>query len=215
MLYTLHITPVIDSIGIKEIAEHTTKDPVLYELRELIKSGKNYIPKNKPFRNPYREILSEITYVANGTLLKQDKIILPETLYEKAIKLAHSGAHPGQNGLIRRLRSHFFIKNLEKKVSEFVNNCFHCQMFTNKVYRHPIEPNKVPGKCWEETSVDLFGPLPSQNHIKILLLVTQWLSWQNQQVLSQLFPYLKKHMTHLEILLDKKVIMDSLSILRK
>ena len=80
LLYTLHVTPVIDAIGIKEIAEHTTKDPVLYELRELIKSEKNYIPKNKPFLNPYREILSEITYVANGTLLKQDKIILPETL---------------------------------------------------------------------------------------------------------------------------------------
>ena len=70
LLYTLHVTPVIDAIGIKEIAEHTTEDPVLYELRELIKSGKNYIPKNKPFLNPYREILSEITHVANGTLLK-------------------------------------------------------------------------------------------------------------------------------------------------
>ena len=168
LLYALHVTPVIDAIGIKEIAEHTTKDPVLHELRELIKSGKNYIPKNKPILNSYREILSEITYVANGTLLKQDKIILPETLSEKAINLAHNGAHPGQNGLIQKLRSHFFIKNLKQKVSEFVNNCFHCQIFTNKVYRHPIKPNKVPGKCWEETSVDLFGPLPSKNHIIVI-----------------------------------------------
>ena len=84
-------------------------------------------------------------------------------LYEKAIKLAHSGAHPGQNGLIWRFRNHFFIINLEQKVSEFVNNCFHCQMFTNKVFRHPIETKKVSEKCWEETSVDLFVPLPSQN----------------------------------------------------
>ena len=75
--------------------------------------------------------------------------------YTNAIKLAHSGAHPGQNGLIHRLRSNFFIKNLEQKVSEFMNNCFHCQMFTNKVFRHPLELNKVPGQCWEETSVDL------------------------------------------------------------
>ena len=114
LLYTLHVTPVIDAIGITEIAELTVKDPVLNELRELIKlikSGRNHIPKNKPCLNPYREILSEITYVANGTFLKQDKIILTETLYEKAIKLAHSGAYPGQNGLIRRLRSHFLSEN--------------------------------------------------------------------------------------------------------
>ena len=90
-------------------------------------------------------------YVGNGTLLKQGKIILPEMFYEKTIKLAHSGAHPGQNGLIWWLRSHFFIKNLEQKVcSEFVNNCFHSQIFTNKVFRHPIEPNKVARKCWEK-----------------------------------------------------------------
>ena len=103
---------------LKKIAELTVKDTVLNELRELIKlikSGRKYILKNKPCLNPYREILSEITYVANGTLLKQDKIILTETLYEKAIKLAHSEAYPGQNGLIRRLRSHFFIRNWEQK----------------------------------------------------------------------------------------------------
>ena len=161
LLYSLHVSPVADAIGIKEI----TEDPIL---NELIKSGKNYIPKSKPNLNPYREILSEIRCVSNVTLLKHDKIILPETLFGKAIKLAHSGAHPGQNGLIRRLRSNFFFKNLEKKAAEYVNSCSYFQMFTNKVYRHPIRPNKVPERCWEETSVDLFGPLPSKNHIVVI-----------------------------------------------
>ena len=67
-----------------------------------LKSGENYISKGETNWNPYWEILSDITYLSVGTLLKQDRIILPETLFEKAIKLAHSGAHPGQNGLIRR-----------------------------------------------------------------------------------------------------------------
>ena len=74
--YTLHVFQVIDAIGIKEIVEHTTKDPVLTELR--------------------------------------------------------------QNGLIWKLRSHFFMKNLEKN---FDNSCSYCQMFTNKVYGHPVKPS--------------------------------------------------------------------------
>ena len=37
-----------------------------------------------------------------------------------------------------------------------MKNCSHCQMFTNKVFRHPIIP-----------SVDLFGLLPSQNQIAV------------------------------------------------
>ena len=51
------VSSVIDVIGIKVIAQDTTKDPIFNELRELIKSGKNYIPKSKPNLNPIREIL--------------------------------------------------------------------------------------------------------------------------------------------------------------
>ena len=59
LLYTFHVSPVIDATGIKDIAEHNSKDPVLKELRELIKLGKNYTPRNKPNVNHYREILSK------------------------------------------------------------------------------------------------------------------------------------------------------------
>ena len=105
---------------------------------------------------------------ANGTLLKQDKIILPTTLHDRALNLAHAGAPPGQNGLMRRLRSHFFIPKLDVKVEQLVGKCTDCQLFTNKTIREPIEPNKVPDRCWEEVSVDLFGPLPSNNHIVVV-----------------------------------------------
>ena len=59
LLYTFHVSPVIDASGIKDIAEHNSKDPVLKELRELIKLSKNYTPRNKPNLNHYREILSK------------------------------------------------------------------------------------------------------------------------------------------------------------
>ena len=51
-----------------------------------------------------------------------------------------SGAHPEQNGVIGRLRTHFFIKNVDKKVAEYVNSFSYCQMFTNKVYKHQWKP---------------------------------------------------------------------------
>ena len=52
----------------------------------------------------------------NNTIVKHDKIILSQTHFRKARKLAHSEAHPGQNGLTWGLGCHFFIKNLEKKL---------------------------------------------------------------------------------------------------
>ena len=83
----------------------------------------------------------------NGTLFKQDKIILPASLIDKTLSLAHSGAHPGQNGLIRRLRTYFYIKRLYKIVEEFVNNCKFGQLFTQKTTKHPVECNRILEIC--------------------------------------------------------------------
>ena len=110
ILYTLHVTPILDAIGIKEIAEETNNDPTLKDLRDVIRSGKTYIPNDKPHLTPYEQIISEITVLNKGTLLKQDKIILPHSLHEKVIRLAHNGSHPGQNALKRRLRNHLYTK---------------------------------------------------------------------------------------------------------
>ena len=41
-------------------------------------------------------------------------------------------------------------------------------MFTQKTLKHPTEPNSVPENCWEETSVDLFGPLLSSHHVLVV-----------------------------------------------
>ena len=77
---------------------------------DLIHDGKTYIPKNLKELQLFRNILSEIIVLNNGTLLKQDKVILPAPLINNALSLAHSGAYPGQNGLIRRLRANIFNK---------------------------------------------------------------------------------------------------------
>ena len=78
------------------------------------------------------------------------------------LSLAHSGAHPEQNRLLRRLRTHFYMKGIDKIVEEFINKCKFCQLSTQNTTKHPIEPNRVPERCWDETSMDLFGPHTSK-----------------------------------------------------
>ena len=36
LLYTLHVNPILDAIGIKEIAKETNNDPTLQDLRDII-----------------------------------------------------------------------------------------------------------------------------------------------------------------------------------
>ena len=87
LLYTLYVTPVLDALGIGEIAEHAQTDTTLTKLKDLIIGGKIYIPKNLPELQPFRSISSVITELNNGTLLKQDKIVLPASLVNKSLNL--------------------------------------------------------------------------------------------------------------------------------
>ena len=43
-----------------------------------------------------------------------------------------------------------------------------CQLITQKTIKHPTELNRVPGRYWDEKSIDLFCPIPSKNHIVII-----------------------------------------------
>ena len=98
------------------------------------------------------------TVLSNGTLLKQDEVILPNSLHEKVIHLVHNGSQPEQNALKRHLRNHFYIKDLDIKIIKYIRDCSYCQMFIQKTLRHLTEPNSVPEKCRE----------PSRHHVLVV-----------------------------------------------
>ena len=43
----LHVTPIMNQIGIKEISKATSKDEVLSKLSKLIMRGQTWIPKDE------------------------------------------------------------------------------------------------------------------------------------------------------------------------
>ena len=84
------------------------------------------------------------------------------------IELAHRGSHPGEIGNQQRLRYHLFFHDMNRKVKEFVSSCCDCQAYTDKKTVEPLAPHTVPDKNWSKVAVDLFGPMPSKNHIVVL-----------------------------------------------
>ena len=194
LLYALHTTPIIDHIGIANISRETSKDETLKQLIKIVKKGDRWIPKNcSPKLRKFNEILPEITITGNEILFKAERIILPESLQELAIQLSHRGSHPGQSGIERRLRSHFFFHNMKEKVEVFVQTCNDCMAFSNKKTSEPVHHHKVPDKCWDTVAVDLFGPMPDKNHVIVVQdLASRFpaaklvASTNNQQVLPAL-----------------------------
>ena len=166
LLYLLHTTPAIDCMDIGAIAQATSEDQTLQKIATLIKNGQTWIPKTEV--QHFRPILPQLTLTGNGIILKDERIILRTKFQERAIQIAHKGAHPGQGGLKRRLRYHFLFHSMDKKVEEFVKSCSDCNVFVDKKTKEPIKPHRVPERCWETVAVDLFGPMPSSKHVVVV-----------------------------------------------
>ena len=159
----------MDCIGLKEIALETKTDPTLSRISKMVKIGMKIISKKEdPALRKFQQIMKELCLTGNGILLKGDRIILPEKLQMKAIDLAHKCIHPGQSGLARRIRQHFFFHDMNGKIKQYVKECQSCSIFTDKKTKEPIRHHKIPEKCWENVSVDLFGPIPSSKHIVVV-----------------------------------------------
>ena len=169
LLYALHSTPVMDHIGLSTIAMETASDSILKKICNYVKSGISWIPKNEETAvQKFKQILPELTVTGNGILLKGDRIVLPESLQAVAIELAHRGAHPGQSGMERRLRFHFFFHDMFRKVEKFVKACEGCSRYVDKKTKEPIDHHKIPERCWSTVAVDLFGPMPSSKHVVVV-----------------------------------------------
>ena len=157
----------MESIAIERIIEETAKDPVLCQLKRHLKKG--YIPSSLKELSPFRKVMDEITISDEGLLMKGEKIILPDALCHLAITKAHQGAHPGMNGMKRRLRTHFWFPKMDTAIENFVSSCENCQIFTNKRTKEPLTPITSSKNPWNDVSIDLFGPMPDQKHVVVVL----------------------------------------------
>ena len=169
VLYMLHTTPIMDSIGLAKIAQETENDETLHRLKQILKQPKVWIPKdaNNSLKK-FSKILPELTVSGNGIVLKSERIVLPSSLQSTAIELAHRGSHPAQSSMERRLRSHFFFHEMGEKVNKFLASCLLCNTFSDKKTTEPVGRHEVPSKCWNTVAVDLFGPMPSKNHVVVV-----------------------------------------------
>ena len=166
-IWFLNFSPYSEAISLPRIIDETKKDKKLQQLITYCTMG--YIPKKAGSEwKQYRGALDSITVSDSGLLMKEEKIILPESLWALAIEKAHQGGHPGETRMKSRVRNHFWIPDLNKLVKEKVSTCETCQRFTSKTTREPVTPQQSTGNAWEEVSIDLFGPLPNKQHVLVV-----------------------------------------------
>lgn len=119
---------------------------------------------------------------SHGLLRYKGRIYLPENSTLIPILLAeyHStllGGHSGVQRTVQRLTPHFYWKNMQQHVKDYVQSCDTCQK-CKPTNQHPyglLQPIAPPTSLWADLSMDFITHLPpSQGHTSILVVVDRF-----------------------------------------
>lgn len=156
---------VPNTLTISEIKEATQQDGTLRALRAAFKTGHWNVDSLKP----YQQIKDEITLDhANNILLRGTRIILPASLQDRVIKLAHQG-HQGHSKTTAFLREYVWFPNLGKLVKAEIDSCLACQSLAQPNLPEPLLSTPMPTRPWEHVKIDFCGPFPSGHYILVII----------------------------------------------
>ena len=138
-----------------EVLQETNKDKELQSLKHYISTGwpakRSQIPV---FLHPYWNFRDELT-IESGILMKNSKVLIPETLKQKYLKQIHRG-HQGIEACRSRAREFVFWININNDLKELVEKCDLCQSQQNSTTIIQQYVSEVPPHPWHTIGSDLF-----------------------------------------------------------
>lgn len=171
-----------------------------------------------------RKILSQEAYedfiIENGLLFKEingeKKLVVPKGLQTEVIKQAHEKGHFAVKKTMDILQNEYWMKNMEKKVHGFIQNCIPCILGNRKRGKQEGKLNPIPkgDQPFHTIHMDHVGPLASTaKSYKHLLVLTDgfskftWIfatkSTGTQEVLDKLAIHQQNFGNPIRIVTDK------------
>ena len=138
-----------------EVLQETKKDKELQSLKHYISTGwpakRSQIPV---FLQPYWNFRDELM-IESGILMKNSKVLIPETLKQKYLMQIHQG-HQGIEACRSRAREFVFWVNINSDLKELVEKCDLCQSQQNSTTIVQKYVSDVPPHPWHTLGSDLF-----------------------------------------------------------
>ena len=115
----------------------------------------------------YWKIRDELTVNDEANIvLKGRKIVIPNILENKAIRLAHSG-HQGIVKTKELLREKVWFPGIDRKTDLEIKMCIPCQSRIETLTHNvqPLKPSKLPIAPWTEVSIDFCDPFHNGEYL--------------------------------------------------
>ena len=159
---TRHSVP--KAMTLEEIAGETKGDSTLQRVHAAIRLE----IWDADCLKPYRLIKDELTIGAQGIILRGSRIVIPRSLYQRAIDIAHEN-HQGLSKTKALLREKVWFPGIDDLVQKTVQSCIACQAVGKPAPPEPLHLQDMPKGPWEKLHIDFFGPLPSGEYLLVVV----------------------------------------------
>ena len=139
------------SIDSQLIEKETDSDPILVELKNVLKAGQK-IDNDSPLKM-YKNYVSKMS-ILHGCIMYANRVLIPMSLRKKVMDLIHEG-HPGIVAMKNIARSLIWFPEIDRKIERFVRMCHECQM--NRAVPPKIHTKwPKPQHPWSRIHIDHF-----------------------------------------------------------
>lgn len=151
------------ALDISEVVEATEKDEELQAVKRAVMEETWTSELVKPFA----AFRNELSFV-NGLIMRGSKLVIPSSLRNRMLVLAHEG-HPGQTIMKRRLRDRCWWPKIDQDAAKTCDCCEGCRLVQVSDPPEPMQRRPLPDKPWVDIAIDFLGPLPSGEHILVVI----------------------------------------------
>lgn len=145
-----------------EIIEATKRDVELLELIQWLP----YPPKRWPKTLTRYRVVSRDLSTDGKLVLKNNKIVIPKTLQNRILALAHE-PHLGIEAMKRRLREKVWWPRIDTMIEDFVKSCNGC-LLVSEPSVEPMVRTPLPAGPWQKLALD-FTEITNGLHLLVVV----------------------------------------------
>ena len=155
-------TMTLEEIREATNADHTLQQEIQHiELNDWYKSTESSI-------KPYFQVKDEMTVLPEGILLRGTRIIIPDSLQQRTIQLAHDG-HQGATKCQSLLCEKVWFPAIDRKAETIISQCIYCAANTPQNNREPLKMSELPKSKWTNLAADFYAPLPTGEMLLVVM----------------------------------------------
>ncbi|XP_055623065.1 uncharacterized protein K02A2.6-like [Toxorhynchites rutilus septentrionalis] len=145
-----------------DIVRESQKDVEIQQVLKCLENGKSH---DLPLQ--FRIVANELCR-CEDILLRTDRIVIPQSLREKVLQIAHEG-HIGIRMMKMHLRSSVWWPKMDAAVESFVKRCRGCILVAAPEPPEPMVRKEMPNGAWQEIAIDFLGPLPDGQTLLVVV----------------------------------------------